>query len=83
MDFKKRVKIIKKILFVEYERTYKIKEDDWIDEANELSNLISNTKDSEYVVKLYSEKLTSFFPDDTYTNFEPISRKIVDALNSY
>lgn len=82
MIFEKRVNIIRKTLFKEYEITEKILESDWQDESTELALLVSVFNDRESVSEKYSNYLVERFKDDDFTDFKSIGYKLFDEITN-
>lgn len=80
MDFQKKIDIFKKMLFIGYERTDKIKVDDWYDEAVDLATLVSSMKSKDSVEKEIKDYLEDRFKKDTYTDFVLLSKKMSDKI---
>lgn len=80
MSFEKKIEIIQKVLFVNYELSEKININDWYDESVEISLLINKIKNKEKASDIINDYLIKKFKDDAFTDFNKISEKIITEL---
>ena len=81
MEFNKRIKLFREMLFKGYDRGDKIFEADWQDEATELALEITLKNTVEVTAAKITDYLENKFKEDTITDFKALGLHISEIIN--